>query len=172
MPRYVFHNPTPCRIYIPGANVWIAPKKNLTLDLQMAGLLDNPSLNALIRGGHLRMQETVESPLISDRIETVVVDMLDGGGGGTGGGWDRIGVTLLKIGPREYRTPEPFEHTFGELDIEVFHQGGRRLKQSPTNNPCDGDYIVEESGGAGTGYDTVRMLSFTPKGLSANYRAS
>lgn len=171
MPRYVFHNPTPYRIYIPGAGVWIDPKKNRTLDIQ-AVHLDNPDLNKLIRGGHLRMSETVESPLIDDSIEIPVVDMLDSGGGGGDAGWDRINIPLLKISDRVYQTPEEFVHNVGALDIEVFHRGGRKLKQSPTLNPCDGDYFVEESGGAGTGFDQIRMLSFTPRGLVANYRAA
>lgn len=174
MPRYVFHNPSPCRIYIPGAGVWISPRQNLTLDLQMAGMLDNRELNILLQAGHLRMAETVESPLISDHIETVVVDMLNGGGGGPGGdvGWDRIGIVLnTTADKRVFTTPEKFRHTAGELSIEVFHQGGgRRLEFSPTGLPQDGDYILEESGGVGTGYDTVEVISFTPKGLLANYR--
>lgn len=175
MPKYLIHNPTPCRVHIPGTGLFIKPRSNLQLDIQ-AMTLATDEMQKLLATGHLRMALVVESPLISDHIETVVVDMLTSGGGGPGGdaGWDRIGILLdPTANNRVFTTPglEKFRHTVGELSIEVFHQGGgRRLEFSPTGNPADGDYILEESGGAGTGYDTVRVISFTPKGLIANYR--
>jgi hypothetical protein len=92
----------------------------------------------------------------------------------TSAGWNRIGIRLIPTGnPRVYDVPETFYHMAGELTIEVFHQGGgRRLQQTSVADPSLGDYIVVESGGAGTGYDQVRMLTFNPHGLVANYRAA
>ncbi len=94
----------------------------------------------------------------------------------TSSGWNRIGIALIPTGdPRVFDVPEIFYHVAGELTIEVFHQsggGGRRLHQTPTPSPLLGDYIVVESGGVGTGYDQVRLLTFTPHGLIANYRAA
>jgi hypothetical protein len=34
--------------------------------------------------------------------------------------------------------------------------------QTDTYNPGLGDYVVEESGGVGTGFDTVNLLTFSP----------
>jgi hypothetical protein len=92
----------------------------------------------------------------------------------TAAGWNRIGIRLIPTGdPRVYDVPEIFYHVAGELTIEVFHQGGgRRLQQTSIPNPSLGDYIVVESGGVGTGYDQVQMLTFNPHGLIANYRAA
>lgn len=55
--------------------------------------------------------------------------------------------------------------------IEVFHNG-RRLVQAPGADPRFGDYYVAESGGTGTGYDTVTFVSFSPTQrsvLTCNY---
>jgi hypothetical protein len=170
VPKYVIHNPTPCLVQIPGTSIFVKPRANLTLDVQ-PGVLATDGMQTLLAGGHLRMRTVVESPLINDHIEEVVVDML---GSVTGGdvGWDRIGIVLgATADKRVYTTPEFFRHTVDELSIEVFHQGGgRRLEFSKTGNPKDGDYVLEESGGLGTGYDTVRVIAFTPHGLLANYR--
>ena len=90
----------------------------------------------------------------------------------------RVGVGL--VGPQDgsnrvFRTtPDVFEHDLGGngQTIEVFHNG-RRLVQTLTMNPGSGDYWVEESGGVGTGFDTINLLTFAPvarSSLVANYR--
>lgn len=170
MPTFVIHNPTPCLVQIPGTGIFVKPKSNLTLDIQPLTLASD-GMQRLISTGHLRLAPVVESPFIYDGIEIPVVEML---GSGTGGdvGWDRIGIVLSPTADkRVFTTPETFRHTVDELSIEVFHQGGgRRLEFSKTGLPADGDYVLEESGGVGTGFDTVRVVSFTPHGLLANYR--
>lgn len=50
--------------------------------------------------------------------------------------------------------------------IEVWHNG-RRLMQTANAHPGAGDYTVAESGGVGTGFDTVVLLTFAPVGTSA-----
>lgn len=90
----------------------------------------------------------------------------------------RIGVSL--IGPKDganriFRTtPDYFVHSPGGngKTIEIWHNG-RRLAQTGASNPELGDYTVEESGGVGTGYDTINLLTFAPVGRSsllANYQ--
>lgn len=90
----------------------------------------------------------------------------------------RVGVAL--VGPKDgsnrvFRTtPDVFEHDLGGTGqtIEVFHNG-RRLIQTTSMDPSIGDYWVEESGGVGTGYDTINLLTFAPvarSSLVANYR--
>jgi len=77
------------------------------------------------------------------------------------------------VEPRIFQTPETFQHAVGAVTIEVFHNG-RRLVQSPTTSPSDGDYIVEESTPGG-GYDQVQILSFIPNARSVligNYFAA
>lgn len=84
----------------------------------------------------------------------------------------RVGVTL--VGPldglnRVFRTtPDYFIHDLAGSGktIEVWHNG-RRLLQTPTRDPGAGDYWVEESGGVGTGFDTINLLSFSPIGRSS-----
>lgn len=90
----------------------------------------------------------------------------------------RIGVSL--VGPKDgsnrvFRTtPDYFVHTpsGNGKTIEIWHNG-RRLAQTAAPNPELGDYTVEESGGVGTGYDTINLLTFAPVGRSsllANYQ--
>jgi hypothetical protein len=90
----------------------------------------------------------------------------------------RVGVAL--VGPKDganrvFRTtPDHFVHSPGSngKTIEVWHNG-RRLSQTSTPNPALGDYTVEESGGVGTGYDTINLLTFSPVSRSvllANYQ--
>jgi len=61
---------------------------------------------------------------------------------------------------RIFTTPEKFMHdpTIG-LTIDVWHNG-RRLMQGL--NPSVGDYSVSESGGLGTGFDTINLYTFAP----------
>lgn len=83
---------------------------------------------------------------------------------------EKIGQVLLgaKNGlNRIFTTPEKFL----PLTIRVYHNG-RRLVRATALSPAYGDYYVMESGGPGTGYDTVIFLSFTPvekSGLLTDY---
>lgn len=90
----------------------------------------------------------------------------------------RVGVSL--VGPKDganrvFRTtPDIFVHAPGTngKTIEVWHNG-RRLSQASASNPELGDYTVEESGGVGTGFDTINLLTFSPVSRSvllANYQ--
>jgi hypothetical protein len=42
--------------------------------------------------------------------------------------------------------------------LQVFHNG-RRLKKASGPSPTDGDYIVSESGGPGSGFDQITVFS-------------
>jgi hypothetical protein len=90
----------------------------------------------------------------------------------------RVGVSL--IGPKDgvnrvFRTtPDHFKHDLAGSGktIEVWHNG-RRLVQTSIADPGTGDYWVEESGGVGTGYDTINLLTFSPierSSLVADYQ--
>jgi hypothetical protein len=84
-----------------------------------------------------------------------------------GAGLVRVGVEL--VGPKNganriFRTtPDFFVHdpSGSGKTIELYHNG-RLLVQTDTYNPGLGDYVVEESGGVGTGFDTVNLLTFSP----------
>jgi hypothetical protein len=56
--------------------------------------------------------------------------------------------------PKVFSTPIPFKH--GGLETEVILYNGQRLREGVVH-----DYIVSESGGVGSGYDTI-TLTFTP----------
>lgn len=83
----------------------------------------------------------------------------------------RTGADL--VGPKDgmnriFRTtPDHFVHdpTGSGRDIEVWHNG-RRLIWTSVANPALGDFTVSESGGVGTGFDTVTLLTFAPVGRS------
>lgn len=83
----------------------------------------------------------------------------------------RTGYTL--VGPKDganriFRTtPDHFVHDPGGTgkDIEVWHNG-RRLIWTSVANPALGDFTVSESGGVGTGFDTITLLTFAPVGSS------
>lgn len=90
----------------------------------------------------------------------------------------RVGVQL--VGPqngvnRVFRTtPDHFVHDPAGTGhtIELWHNG-RRLTQTAVQDPGIGDYWVEESGGVGTGFDTLNLLTFAPvvkSSLVASYQ--
>ena len=65
-------------------------------------------------------------------------------------------------GNRTFTTPDAFHHDGAKLaTVRVYHNR-TRLDQTASTNPNDGDYYVSESGGIGTGYDTINLLRFTP----------
>jgi hypothetical protein len=77
----------------------------------------------------------------------------------------KVGIRLIGglVNNRKFTTPDVFIHdpTNTGTTIEVFHCG-RRMLQSLTGDVREGDYYVSESGGPGTGFDTINLLSFTP----------
>jgi hypothetical protein len=84
----------------------------------------------------------------------------------------RTGIAL--VGPKDgtnriFRTtPDYFVHDplISGKDIEVWHNG-RRLIYTATPDPGQGDFVVSESGGVGTGFDTITLLTFAPVGRSS-----
>lgn len=81
----------------------------------------------------------------------------------------RYGIQL--IGSKDslnriFSTPEQFIHDSLLGETIVIHHNGRKLKQSTTGSVVEGEYIPFESGGAGTGYDSIYFLAFTPNFLS------
>lgn len=67
--------------------------------------------------------------------------------------------TLLPTAnPEIFTTALKFKH--GSVDTEVVYYNGQRLLEGTGN-----DYVAVESGGVGTGYDTI-VLEFTPRPLS------
>ena len=76
----------------------------------------------------------------------------------------RVGSTLLGTLDginRTFLTPEKF----AQDSISVYHNG-RRLNRTATLSPLNGDFYVSESGGPGSGFDTVVLISFTPVATS------
>jgi len=57
--------------------------------------------------------------------------------------------------PSVFTAPTNFQH--GGVDTEAVHYNGQRLFEGAGN-----DYIASESGGVGTGYDTITLL-FVPR---------
>ena len=47
------------------------------------------------------------------------------------------------------------------LSLDVFHNG-RRLAEAVSADPRQGDFYCVESGGIGTGFDTIVLLTFAP----------
>jgi hypothetical protein len=83
----------------------------------------------------------------------------------------RVGVAL--VGPKDgvnrvFRTtPDHFVHdpSVTGRDIEIWHNG-RRLILTEVSDPSQGDFVPSESGGVGTGFDTITLLTFAPVGKS------
>lgn len=61
---------------------------------------------------------------------------------------------------RSFSLPNHYAHVNG-LSLDVFHNG-RRLAESATADPRFGDFYCVESGGLGTGFDTIVLLTFAP----------
>ena len=61
-------------------------------------------------------------------------------------------------------------YTVGEVflpeTMQVYHNG-RRLKQAADGTPITGEYVMAESGGSGSGYDTIYIIGFTPSATSS-----
>jgi hypothetical protein len=73
---------------------------------------------------------------------------------------------------RTFTTPHVFRNV-GDRTIQIYHNG-RRLLVATGGSPATGDFIAEEGGGPGTGFNTVRLLTFSPVSrstLTADYLA-
>ena len=94
---------------------------------------------------------------VSTSDDELLVSFLDAVFGGTGGGAVRFyQQPLMATGdPKVFTAPMFFVH--GGVETEVIHYNGQRLLEGAG---CD--YVASESGGAGTGYDTI-TLEFTPR---------
>jgi hypothetical protein len=73
----------------------------------------------------------------------------------------RRNIPLIFIGVRNYRVGEIFVRD----SFQVYHNG-RRLKLATDGTPITGEYFLSESGGVGTGFDTVNLVGFTPNQYS------
>lgn len=90
----------------------------------------------------------------------------------------KTGVALMGVRDGVNRTftvplPDKFVHANG-FSICVYHNG-RRLIQAVSADPRLGDFYVTESGGPGTGFDTINLLSFAPvarSNVSADYQVA
>lgn len=72
---------------------------------------------------------------------------------------------------RLFTLPDFYLHT-DKISLDVFHNG-RRLTETQVQDPRTGDFICVESGGLGTGYDAIVLLTFAPNEdsvLVANYQ--
>jgi hypothetical protein len=90
----------------------------------------------------------------------------------------KVGIPLIGARDgtnRKFTTPDKFINNLTTMQtIEVF-SNSRRLIQTSTTNPGVGDYWISESGGPGTGFDTINLLTFTPVArttLVANYQVA
>lgn len=100
---------------------------------------------------------------VSTSDNELLVSFLDASFGGPGGGGVRFfQQALTPTGdPKIFTVPISFKH--GGVDTEIVSYNGQRLIEGSGN-----DYVASESGGAGTGYDTI-TLEFTPR-AGSNWR--
>lgn len=66
-------------------------------------------------------------------------------------------VILVPVSAGVYAVGE----IFVPESMNIYHNG-RRLKQAADGTPVTGEYYMVESGGSGTGFDTIRLIGFTP----------
>lgn len=96
---------------------------------------------------------------VSTSTDEVLVNPLGAVFGGLVGGSRFFLQPLIPTGdPKIFTTALDFKH--GGVDTEAVHYNGQRLLSGSGN-----DYVASESGGAGTGYDTI-TLEFTPRPIS------
>lgn len=100
---------------------------------------------------------------VSTSDDEILLVFLDAAFGGPGGGGVRFfQQALTPTGdPKVFTVPIDFKH--GGVDTEILSYNGQRLIEGSGN-----DYVASESGGVGTGYDTI-TLEFTPRPAS-NWR--
>jgi len=94
---------------------------------------------------------------VSTSDDELLVSFLDAVFGGPGGAGSRFfqQVPTPTLDPKVFTMPIPFKH--GGVDTEVLKYNGQILLSGSGN-----DYVASESGGVGTGYDTI-TLEFTPR---------
>lgn len=100
-----------------------------------------------------------------------ITDGLEVSGTGTGRAFlHKVGVDLLGVknsSNRTFTTSDDFinANISGDLlTISIFHDGNRLVEND--------EYVLAESGGVGTGFDTIVITAFAPKSTStlvANY---
>jgi len=67
-------------------------------------------------------------------------------------------VLLIPAGIQLYQVGE----IFVPESMQIYHNG-RRLKQATDKTPLTGEYFMTESGGLGTGFDTINLIGFVPR---------
>ena len=94
---------------------------------------------------------------VSTSGDEILINFLDATFGGLGGGSVRFFQQTLvaTIDPTIFTVAMPFKH--GGVETEIVSYNGQRLIEGAGN-----DYVASESGGAGTGYDTI-ILEFIPR---------
>lgn len=125
------------------------------------GVLTNILIDDADRVGY---DDTLVAPPLGANTVQEAIDALKGGVAT----FRAIGVELIGIkdgSNRDFQTPDKFVHVLGGDTITIMHNG-RVLQQSSVPNPVFGEYYVYESGGVGTGYDSVHFLSFIPVNIS------
>lgn len=80
-------------------------------------------------------------------------EVLSGGGSSSGRYFQQS--LLLTVDPKVFNTSFDFKH--GGIETEVLLYNGQRLREGSGH-----DYVASESGGIGTGYDTI-TLEFDPR---------
>jgi len=93
-----------------------------------------------------------------DQLDGYVQSLLNASGG-VGYLWrEKIPLIGMRNGVnRTFYTPDKFlngSYLGNNFQITVLHNGGHKYENI--------DYTIAESGGPGTGYDTINLISFTP----------
>jgi hypothetical protein len=93
-----------------------------------------------------------------DQLDGYVQSLLNASGG-VGYLWrEKIPLIGMRNGiNRTFYTPDKFlngSYLGNSFQITVLHNGGHKYENI--------DYTIAESGGPGTGYDTINLISFTP----------
>jgi hypothetical protein len=119
--------------------------------------------------GTLTDTPAVSSHLVGQAYsdDILIIDPLNAAASG-GAEAARIGVRLVGTYNslnRVFTVPAPDKFIHDAVQpgrtIAVYHNG-RRLTQSLTGSPVDGMFVVSESGGVGTGFDTVTLTALAP----------
>lgn len=67
---------------------------------------------------------------------------------------------------RLFFVPDSYNHDLLLGETIVIYHNGRKLRQSSTGSVLEGEYTPFESGGSGTGFDSIYFLAFSPNSLS------
>lgn len=130
-----------------------------------AYLVGSDSRPALVGGANYPVggSDYFQQMGVSTSDDELLVSFLDASFGGPGGGGIRFYQQALTptVDPKVFTVPIDFKH--GGVDTEIISYNGQRLIEGAGN-----DYVASESGGVGTGYDTI-TLEFTPR-AGSNWR--